>query len=92
MGLKQMLQECIPPAYYSNGIEAKCMWFRVFNMFDIDPQSYIVDEKKKDMEKTIVTPGTVNLTGFKVEKIGESLTEVSIGSHNIKLDSPQTES
>lgn len=92
MGLRQKLKECVPPAYYSNGVEAKCMWYKVFNMFDLDPQSYIIDKEKKGMEETIATPGTVNLTGFKVEKIEESLTEVSIGTHNIKLDSPQTES
>ena len=56
MRLKQMLQECIPPAYYSNGNQAKCMWYRVFNMFDTDPDSYIVESKKKGMEnKTTIT-------------------------------------
>ncbi len=48
--LRQRLKECVPPAYYSNGTEAKCMWYKVFNMFDIDPQSYIIDKEKKGMK------------------------------------------
>ena len=52
MSLKQKLKECIPPAYYSDGTEAKCMWYKIFNMFDLDPQSYIIDKEKKGMEKT----------------------------------------
>ena len=54
--LRQRLKECVPPAYYSDGKQAKCMWFKVFNMFDTDPESYIVENKKKDMEnKTTIT-------------------------------------
>ncbi len=50
MSLRQVLRECIPPAQYSNGKEAKCWLFKICNMFDVDPESYIVDNKKKDME------------------------------------------
>lgn len=47
----QGLKECIPPAYYPDGTEAKCMWYKVFNMFDLDPQSYIIDKEKNNMSK-----------------------------------------
>jgi len=55
--LKQRLKECIPPAYYPDGTEAKCMWYKVFNMFDIDPQSYIIDKEKKGMENNDIEVG-----------------------------------
>ena len=48
--LRQRLKECVPPAYYSDGREAKCMWYKLFNMFDIDPQSYIIDKKNNGMK------------------------------------------
>ena len=56
--LKQRLKECVPPAYYSDGREAKCMWFKVFNMFDIDPQSYIIDKKNNGMKEFNITEST----------------------------------
>jgi len=40
MTLKEMLLECIPPAYYSDGTKATCLKFRIFNMFDVDSQSF----------------------------------------------------
>lgn len=51
MGIKQTLISCIPPAYYSNGIEAKCMLFRVCNMFDIDSHSFKQVENNNTMNK-----------------------------------------
>lgn len=69
MRLKQKLLECIPPARYSNGTEAKCMWFKIFNMFDLDPESYIVDKEKKGMEEskpTKATAGRVNQFRFNI--------------------------
>ena len=45
MSFKQILIDCIPPAYYSDGTEAKCLLFRICNLFDVDPQSYT--EKKE---------------------------------------------
>jgi len=65
MSLKQKLLECIPDAYYSDGRKAKCMLFRICNMFDIDSQSFkevkvkeYVDGKKE--EETKVTFGKIN--------------------------------
>ena len=51
MGIKQTLMNCIPPAYYENGVEAKCMVFRICNMFDIDSQSFKEVHKKDNMQK-----------------------------------------
>jgi len=51
MGIKQALIDCIPPAYYEDGTEAKCMIFRICNMFDVDPQSYKIVKETKDMDK-----------------------------------------
>lgn len=50
MTLKQAFLECIPEAYYENGTEAKCIWYRIFNMFDIDSQSFKEVKDKKVME------------------------------------------
>ena len=50
MGIKQALLECIPDAYYSDGTKANCIIFKVWNMLDIDPQSYKEVKEKKDMD------------------------------------------
>ena len=50
MTLKDGLLEWIPDAYYENGTEAKCIWQRIFNMFDIDSQSFKQVKVKRNME------------------------------------------
>lgn len=40
MGIKTYLKSCVPNAYYSDGTLATCMIYKIFNMFDIDPQSF----------------------------------------------------
>ena len=61
MNLKQSLIECIPPAYYSNGEEATCLTFRIFNMFDVDSQIFKQVKEKKGMEDVKVTKGDTNV-------------------------------
>lgn len=51
MKIKYKLQECIPNAYYSNGTESKCLIYRIFNMFDIDSQSFKEVKIKVNMDK-----------------------------------------
>jgi len=51
MGIKQTLLDCIPPAFYENGTEAKCLTFRICNMFDVDPQSYKIVKESSNMEE-----------------------------------------
>ena len=55
MNLKQKLMECVPPAYYADGTEAKCMIFKICNMFDIDSQSFKEVKEKKSMENSDVS-------------------------------------
>ena len=45
MGIKASLIECIPDAYYSDGTKATCLIYRIFNMFDVDSQSFKEDKK-----------------------------------------------
>jgi hypothetical protein len=40
MALKKALLECIPDAYYENGTKVECIWYKIFNMFDVDRQSF----------------------------------------------------
>ncbi len=51
MGIKQVLLDCIPPAYYEDGTEAKCWIYKVCNMFDVDPQSYKIVKESNNMEE-----------------------------------------
>ena len=50
MRIKQILQECIPDAYYSNGVKSTCLMYKICNMFDIDSQSFKEVKEKKIME------------------------------------------
>ena len=80
--LKQKLKECIPPAYYSDGREAKCMWYKVFNMFDIDPQSYIIDKEEKGMAEFNIIKGTSNIELLWPSESKDASVEIS----NLTLD------
>lgn len=75
MNLKQKLIECIPPAYYEDGTEAKCWIFKICNMFDVDSQSFKEVKKEKCMEKLgfkIDGGDTINITNLILDgnKIG----------------------
>ena len=50
MSLKVSLLKWIPDAYYENGTEAKCIWYRIFNMFDVDSQSFKEVKVKRNMK------------------------------------------
>lgn len=52
MRIKQILQECVPDAYYSNGIKSTCLVYKICNMFDIDSQSFKEVKEKKNMENS----------------------------------------
>jgi len=45
------IKNYIPTAYYSDGTESKCWIYKICNMFDIDPQSYMIVKERKDMRK-----------------------------------------
>ncbi len=65
MNLKQSLMECVPDAYYSDGTKATCFMFKIFNMFDIDSQSFkgVNDQnimKKEKESETKAIPGNLN--------------------------------
>jgi len=36
MGLKETINEFIPPAFYPDGREAQCPWYKVFSLLSID--------------------------------------------------------
>lgn len=80
--LRQKLKECIPPAYYSDGREATCMWYKVFNMFDLDPQSYIVDKKNNGMKEFKISGDTSNIEYALPSKSKDSSVEIT----NLILD------
>lgn len=35
MGIKSILYECIPDAYYSDGSKSECTFYKICNLFDI---------------------------------------------------------
>ncbi len=49
MTLKQSILDCIPPAYYEDGTEAKCWIYKICDMFDVNSQSFKVVKETKDM-------------------------------------------
>lgn len=63
MNLKQKLEEFIPPAYYSNGTESKCLRYKILNMLDIDPQSYKEVKEERNMDNEITNKGDLELIG-----------------------------
>jgi len=63
------IKDYIPIAYYSDGTESKCLIYKICNMFDIDPQSYMIVKEPKIMKKekeskTTATKGRLNRDGF----------------------------
>jgi len=51
MALKEALLEWVPDAYYENGTKAECIWYKIFNMFDVHSQSFKQVKEKRDMDK-----------------------------------------
>ncbi len=55
MGIRQMLQEWIPDAYYSDGKKSECTLYKICNMFDVDRESFKEVKEERNMENSTFT-------------------------------------
>ena len=83
MGIKQTILDCIPPAYYEDGTEAKCWIYKICDMFDVNSQSYKIVKEKIDMSKIDEDAASYNfLKKWIVEKEKGNETKATFGHIN----------